>query len=120
MSEVDETKLLADAKKLPWDERVGHKNWKVRQDAYVDMAGACRAIHDPKDAKLQGIRSASLAETGGTCFSQSENSLTQDVWLWSQAGKSSDGSEKHLLPVKYEKDDRRTKDLLLAGLQVSC
>lgn len=52
MSSEDE-KLLKDAKKLPWDERLAHKNWKVRNDANIDLASACDGIMDPKDPRLK-------------------------------------------------------------------
>ncbi|KAJ1285939.1 hypothetical protein BS78_03G315500 [Paspalum vaginatum] len=52
MSTEDE-KLLKEAKKLPWDERLHHKNWKVRNDANIDLAALCDSITDPKDARLR-------------------------------------------------------------------
>ncbi|XP_047059123.1 protein MOR1-like isoform X1 [Lolium rigidum] len=52
MSTEDE-KLLKEAKKLPWDERLQHKNWKVRNDANIDLAALCDSITDPKDARLR-------------------------------------------------------------------
>ena len=52
MSTEDE-KLLKEAKKLPWDERLQHKNWKVRNDANIDLAAVCNSITDPKDARLR-------------------------------------------------------------------
>lgn len=116
-SEVDETKLLADAKKLPWDERVGHKNWKVRQDAYVDMAAACRAIHDPKDSKLRDFGKIRRPSWGIGC-SQSQRDLLY-------IGCCS-GAKRIVLqmPARVTSpcrpEDSRAKDVLLDGLQVSC
>ncbi|CAA7389138.1 unnamed protein product [Spirodela intermedia] len=52
MSTEDE-KLLKEAKKLPWDERLLHKNWKVRNDANIDLAAVCDSITDPKDSRLR-------------------------------------------------------------------
>ncbi|KAL6614281.1 hypothetical protein ACP70R_036551 [Stipagrostis hirtigluma subsp. patula] len=52
MSTEDE-KLLKEAKKWPWDERLQHKNWKVRNDANIDLAALCDSITDPKDARLR-------------------------------------------------------------------
>ncbi|XP_062207239.1 protein MOR1 [Phragmites australis] len=52
MSTEDE-KLLKEAKKLPWDERLQHKNWKVRNDANIDLAALCDSITDPKDVRLR-------------------------------------------------------------------
>ncbi len=48
----DETRLLQEAKKLPWEDRLAHKNWKLRNDAYIDMASLLNSISDPKDSRL--------------------------------------------------------------------
>jgi hypothetical protein len=37
----DEAKLLADAKKLPLEQRVEHSSWKVRSEAFDDIKEAC-------------------------------------------------------------------------------
>uniref|UniRef100_A0A804L7N6 Protein MOR1 n=1 Tax=Musa acuminata subsp. malaccensis TaxID=214687 RepID=A0A804L7N6_MUSAM len=50
---TEDEKLLKDAKKLPWDERLLHKNWKVRNDANIDLAAVCDSITDPKDPRLR-------------------------------------------------------------------
>ena len=52
MSTEDE-KLLKEAKKLPWEDRLLHKNWKVRNDANIDLASVCVSITDPKDHRLR-------------------------------------------------------------------
>ncbi|XP_020883695.1 protein MOR1 isoform X3 [Arabidopsis lyrata subsp. lyrata] len=52
MSAEDE-KLLKEAKKLPWEDRLGHKNWKVRNEANVDLASLFDSITDPKDPRLR-------------------------------------------------------------------
>ncbi|KAK1368575.1 Microtubule organization protein [Heracleum sosnowskyi] len=52
MSTEDE-KLLREAKKLPWEDRLTHKNWKVRNDANIDLAAVCASISDPKDPRLR-------------------------------------------------------------------
>ncbi|XP_075090950.1 protein MOR1 isoform X1 [Nicotiana tabacum] len=49
----EDEKLLKEAKKLPWDERFAHKNWKVRNDANIDLAAVCDSITDPKDPRLR-------------------------------------------------------------------
>lgn len=36
-SEEDEAKLLQEAKSLPFAERLTHKHWKVRSEAYLDV-----------------------------------------------------------------------------------
>lgn len=48
----DDTRLLDEAKKLPWEDRLTHKNWKIRNDGYVDLASICNNITDPKDSRL--------------------------------------------------------------------
>eukprot|EP00232_Nephroselmis_pyriformis_P008410 CAMPEP_0182876752 /NCGR_PEP_ID=MMETSP0034_2-20130328/14326_1 /TAXON_ID=156128 /ORGANISM="Nephroselmis pyriformis, Strain CCMP717" /LENGTH=510 /DNA_ID=CAMNT_0025009557 /DNA_START=53 /DNA_END=1581 /DNA_ORIENTATION=- len=48
----DEAQVLAKAKKLSWEDRIAHKNWKVRSDAYTDMAAACQAAMSPSDPVL--------------------------------------------------------------------
>ncbi|KAL3643399.1 Protein MICROTUBULE ORGANIZATION 1 [Castilleja foliolosa] len=52
MSSEDE-KLLKEAKKLPWEDRLTHKNWKVRNDANIDLAAVCDSISDPKDPRFR-------------------------------------------------------------------
>ncbi|KAK1262104.1 Protein MOR1 [Acorus gramineus] len=54
MSTEDE-KLLKEAKKLPWEDRLLHKNWKVRNDANIDLAALCDTITDPKDPRLREL-----------------------------------------------------------------
>ncbi|KAL9274360.1 MOR1-like protein, partial [Drosera capensis] len=49
----EEEKLLKEAKKWPWEDRLFHKNWKVRNDANIDLAGVCDSITDPKDPRLR-------------------------------------------------------------------
>ncbi|KAE9589886.1 putative armadillo-like helical, CLASP domain-containing protein [Lupinus albus] len=51
MSEED--KLLKEAKKLPWEDRLFHKNWKVRNEANIDLASLCDSISDPKDPRIR-------------------------------------------------------------------
>ncbi|OAY83553.1 protein MOR1 isoform X1 [Ananas comosus] len=50
---TEDEKLLKEAKKLPWEERLLHKNWKVRNDANIDLAAVCDSITDPKDPRLR-------------------------------------------------------------------
>ncbi|KAH9313886.1 hypothetical protein KI387_022513, partial [Taxus chinensis] len=49
----EDEKLLKEAKKWPWEDRLFHKNWKVRNDGNIDLAAACDAIGDPKDPRLR-------------------------------------------------------------------
>lgn len=49
----EDEKLLKEAKKLPWEDRLLHKNWKVRNDANIDLAALCDSITDPKDPRLR-------------------------------------------------------------------
>ncbi|KAG5535887.1 hypothetical protein RHGRI_023608 [Rhododendron griersonianum] len=67
MSTEDE-KLLKEAKKLPWEDRLMHKNWKVRNNANFDLAALCDSISDPKDPRLRefgelGFRSVDLVSS---------------------------------------------------------
>ncbi|KAG6474234.1 hypothetical protein ZIOFF_068159 [Zingiber officinale] len=50
---TEEEKLLKEAKKLPWEDRFLHKNWKVRNEAKIDLAAVCDFITDPKDPCLR-------------------------------------------------------------------
>lgn len=52
MSTEDE-KLLKEAKKFPWEDRLTHKNWKVRNDANIDLAALFDSISDPKDPRIR-------------------------------------------------------------------
>ncbi|XP_027367381.1 protein MOR1 [Abrus precatorius] len=49
----EEEKLLKEAKKLPWEDRLFHKNWKVRNEANIDLASLCDSIADPKDPRFR-------------------------------------------------------------------
>ncbi|XP_061370607.1 protein MOR1 [Gastrolobium bilobum] len=49
----EEEKLLKEAKKLPWEDRLFHKNWKVRNEANIDLASLCDSISDPKDPRIR-------------------------------------------------------------------
>lgn len=50
MADQDEEKVLADARKLPFSERVASKNWKVRSEAYENIASACKRALSETDA----------------------------------------------------------------------
>ncbi|XP_077250058.1 protein MOR1-like isoform X3 [Tasmannia lanceolata] len=49
----EDEKLLKEAKKLPWEDRLLHKNWKIRNDANLDLALLFDSISDPKDPRLR-------------------------------------------------------------------
>lgn len=49
----EDEKLLKEAKKLPWEDRLMHKNWKVRNDANIDLAAVCDSISDSKDPRFR-------------------------------------------------------------------
>uniref|UniRef100_A0A6M2EWV0 Protein MOR1 n=1 Tax=Populus davidiana TaxID=266767 RepID=A0A6M2EWV0_9ROSI len=49
----EEEKLLKEAKKLAWEDRLLHKNWKVRNEANIDLASLCDSISDPKDSRFR-------------------------------------------------------------------
>lgn len=45
----EENRILADARKLPYAERVLHKNWKARSEAYEGIQAACERAITAKD-----------------------------------------------------------------------
>lgn len=51
----DEVKLLAEAKKWPYSERIAHGSWKVRAAAYDDIRAACAGIYDDTDPLLADL-----------------------------------------------------------------
>ncbi|AET01913.2 microtubule organization protein [Medicago truncatula] len=53
MSSSEEEKLLKEAKKLAWEDRLSHKNWKVRNDANIDLASLFHSITDPNDPRIR-------------------------------------------------------------------
>lgn len=44
--------MLADAAKLPLDERVAHSNWKARSAAYEAVKAGCSSVFDSEDPVL--------------------------------------------------------------------
>ena len=42
----DEDKMLADAAKLPWEERFVHTSWKARVAAYERVIEECKTADD--------------------------------------------------------------------------
>ncbi|KAK2456121.1 protein MOR1 [Trifolium repens] len=64
-----EEKLLKEAKKLPWEDRLAHKNWKVRNEANVDLASLCDSITDPKeDPRIREFGRPKTVEKAQTVF----------------------------------------------------
>nr|GEW51009.1 protein MOR1 [Tanacetum cinerariifolium] len=55
LSSFPDEKLLKEAKKLPWEDRLLHKNWKVRNDANIDLTALCDSITDPKDPRVRQL-----------------------------------------------------------------
>ncbi|XP_058224609.1 protein MOR1-like isoform X4 [Rhododendron vialii] len=53
MSETEDEKLLKEAEELPWEVRLLHKNWKVRNEANINLAALCNSITDPEDPRLR-------------------------------------------------------------------
>jgi hypothetical protein len=49
---AEEAAVLAEAAKLPIDERVAHSNWKVRSAAYEFIKSKCGSVFDPSDPCL--------------------------------------------------------------------
>ncbi|KAG9448425.1 hypothetical protein H6P81_014553 [Aristolochia fimbriata] len=60
----EDEKLLKEAKKLPWGERLLNKNWKVQNDAYIDVASLLDSINDQKDPRLRDFGIPNLMFTG--------------------------------------------------------
>lgn len=48
----EEAQILTAAKKLPLAERVDHKNWKVRVEAYEDIKAGCDRAFSSSDPIL--------------------------------------------------------------------
>lgn len=48
----DEAKVLAEAAKLPMEDRATHANWKVRSAAFDDIKNGCARIFDGSDPSL--------------------------------------------------------------------
>lgn len=48
----EEAQALADAAKLPLDERVAHSNWKARSAAYEAIKAGCNSVFDSEDPIL--------------------------------------------------------------------
>ena len=61
----DEVKMLSDAKQLPLPERVAHKNWKVRSEAYDELKSSCQKVFTDDDPILNqyGARFALYSES---------------------------------------------------------
>uniref|UniRef100_A0A0E0L404 TOG domain-containing protein n=1 Tax=Oryza punctata TaxID=4537 RepID=A0A0E0L404_ORYPU len=47
-----EDEVVARARQLPWRERMRHVSWKVRREAHLDLAAACRTIAGPADPRV--------------------------------------------------------------------
>lgn len=50
MSADDEKKLLEDARKLPLEQRVDNKNWKVRSEALDHIQETCARAFSSEDS----------------------------------------------------------------------
>ncbi len=64
--DVDEKKLLDNARKLPPSEQLAHKNWKVRQQLYDDIKDACGRASSTDDGDVAGY-GAYLAAVACRC-----------------------------------------------------
>lgn len=56
----DEAKALSDAKQMPFPERVAHKHWKVRSEAFDDIKASCQSIFSDEDPVLSQYCEACL------------------------------------------------------------
>ncbi len=59
---ADDDQELQLAAKLPFSERVAHKNWKVRAEAYADIKAVCERAAGEDDPAL-----ADFGATPHTC-----------------------------------------------------
>ena len=48
----DEVNILSAAKQLSYADRVAHKNWKVRGEAFDDINSSCRKVFSDEDPVL--------------------------------------------------------------------
>lgn len=70
MADKSEADVLAEALKLPLDERVAHSNWKARVAAYEAIKAGCNNVFDPSDPVLgdygryHGFAEGALRSTG--------------------------------------------------------
>lgn len=76
MADKDEAQVLADAAKLPLDERVGHSNWKVRSAAYDAIKAGCNSVFNSEDPVL--------GEYGECSYCWFESSCCCCCWLVEQ------------------------------------
>ena len=51
----EEAGLLTAARGLPFSERVAHKNWKVRAEAFDDLKTTCERVFSSDDPQLASI-----------------------------------------------------------------
>ena len=51
----EESSLLTAARSLAFNERVAHKNWKVRAEAFDDLKTTCGKVFSPDDPQLNSI-----------------------------------------------------------------
>ncbi|KAL7228192.1 hypothetical protein ACSBR2_007000 [Camellia fascicularis] len=102
----EDEKLLKEAKKLPCEDHLMHKNWKVRNDANIDLAAVCDSISDPNSISLlvlvklkrNGAREKEGRRSGSTGMEEYRTILT-DVF-----GESSDseGDELQKHQIQFE------------------
>lgn len=52
---AEDAQELEQAAKLPFSERVAHKNWKVRSEAYADIRSACERAASADDLAIPDI-----------------------------------------------------------------
>ena len=48
----EEASVLVSARSLSFSERVAHKNWKVRAEAFDDLKGTCERVFSSDDPQL--------------------------------------------------------------------
>ncbi len=65
----EEASLLISARGLPFSERVAHKNWKVRAEAFDDLKATCEKVFSPDDPQLTSIGRHMIMHGGQVAFS---------------------------------------------------
>lgn len=64
----DEVTVLSDAKQLPFSDRVAHKNWKVRSEAYDDIKSCCQKVFSDEDPVLQQYGASYIHPSMSRCI----------------------------------------------------
>lgn len=82
----EEAKVLEAAKKLPWEERLSHKNWKARVAAYSDVSDIAGKAYDGSNPALKEFGESSqhtrLTSTLSRILFTAKNSSIDIAKMW--------------------------------------